>query len=58
MNRLVEIERRRAWCEAWANRPEVTRPQVTPEWRALLDDVAWLLNEVRTLNYELRAAQR
>lgn len=43
--RLEDIERRVNWCEAWAARTDVKKPQITQEWLNLLDDVRWLLRQ-------------
>jgi hypothetical protein len=43
--RLEQIEARVDWCEAWAARAHIKKPQITPEWLNLLDDVRWLLEQ-------------
>jgi hypothetical protein len=46
------VRRRQEWCQRWLERQHVRNPQLTPEWRQLLDDSVALLAE----NERLREA--
>jgi hypothetical protein len=50
----ADVRRRQEWCQRWLERQHVRNPQLTPEWRQLLDDSVALLAENERLREALR----